>query len=109
MTTVAWVRALNMRVPSQRFYWTNALSHALAMFSFHIVEYDCGKSIYMSDVFLLYYWGGNNVLPAKTKEDEVYNKNDEHNKNKIVDEHNKNLRSQVGMLKIGEVQVLSVK
>ena len=25
-----------------------------------VTEYDCGKSIYMKDAFLLYYWGGNN-------------------------------------------------
>ena len=25
------------------------------------IECDCGKSIYMSDVFLPYYWGGGNV------------------------------------------------
>ena len=35
------------------------------------------------------------ILPTETNEDEV-------------DEHNENLRSQVGMLNIGEVQVLSV-
>ena len=23
-----------------------------------VTEYDCGKSIYMNDVILLYYWGG---------------------------------------------------
>ena len=38
-----------------------------AMFFFHIIEEvimyenDCGKSIYMSDVFLPYYWKGDNV------------------------------------------------
>ena len=37
------------------------------MFLFHIIEEvimhenDSGKSIYMSDVFLPYYWGGDNV------------------------------------------------
>ena len=50
-----------MSVPSQSFYLINALSDAWAMFFFDIVEYDCGNSIYMSDVFLLYYWGGDNV------------------------------------------------
>ena len=28
---------------------------------FCIIEYDCGKSIYMNDVLLSYYWGGDNV------------------------------------------------
>ena len=28
---------------------------------FCIFEYDCGKSKYMSDVFLPYFWGGDNV------------------------------------------------
>ena len=28
---------------------------------FCIIEYDCGKSICMSDIFLSYYWGGDNV------------------------------------------------
>ena len=38
-----------------------------AMFFFHIFEKvimhenDCGKSIYMSDVFLPYYWRGDDV------------------------------------------------
>ena len=31
-------------------------------------EYDCGKSIYMNDVFLLYYWGGDNDCYNLTKE-----------------------------------------
>ena len=32
-----------------------------AMPFFCIIEYDCGKSIYMSDVFLPYYWWGDDV------------------------------------------------
>ena len=35
-----------MSVPSQSFYLINALID---------IEYDCGKSIHMSDVFLPYY------------------------------------------------------
>ena len=30
-------------------------------FFFCIIEYNCGKSIYMGDVFLPYDWGGDNV------------------------------------------------
>ena len=26
-----------------------------------VIEYDCGKSIYMNNVVLLYFWGGDNV------------------------------------------------
>ena len=25
-----------------------------------VIEYDCGKSIYMNNIFLLYYWGNDN-------------------------------------------------
>ena len=68
-----------MSVPSQIFYLINALNDAFlsyywggdmivlnqytwAMFFFHIIEEvimyenDCGKSIYMSGAFLLYYY-----------------------------------------------------
>ena len=69
-----------LTVPSQSFYLINVLSNAFrggnmivvnqytwAMFFFHIIqevimyENNCAKSIYMSDVFLLYYWKGDNV------------------------------------------------
>ena len=32
-----------------------------------VIEYDCGKSIYMNDVFILYYWGGDNDCYYLTK------------------------------------------
>ena len=35
---------------------------------FCITEYDCGKSICMSDVFFQYYWGGDNDCYYLTKD-----------------------------------------
>ena len=32
-----------------------------------VIEYDCGKSIYMDDAFLLYYWGGDDYCYYLTK------------------------------------------
>ena len=32
-----------------------------------VIEYDCGKSIYMNDIFLLYHWGGDNDCYYLTK------------------------------------------
>ena len=32
-----------------------------------VIEYECGKSIYMNDVFVLYHWGGDNGLVLSRK------------------------------------------
>ena len=32
-----------------------------------VIEYDCGKSIYMNDVFVPYYWEGDNDCYYLTK------------------------------------------
>ena len=55
-----------MSVPSQSFFLINAFNC--------IIEYDCdyGKSIYMNDVFLLYYWRGGNDCYYLTKDTKVF-------------------------------------
>ena len=35
-------------------------------------EYDCGKSVYMNDVFLLYYWRGGNDCYYLTKDNKQF-------------------------------------
>ena len=41
-------------------FLNNSLDHMIHYF-FRIIEYDCAKLIYMSDVFIPYYWKGDNV------------------------------------------------
>ena len=36
------------------------------------IEYDCGKSIYINDVFLLYYCGGDNDCYYLTRDNKQF-------------------------------------